>query len=211
MRVKRFFKPSLSYFSFYAQMGGVCRFLNAKRSIYLTFDDGPDDLLPFISEQLDLYNAKATFFIVGAKVKNDLVAKLFDCNHTIANHTYNHEDGHNTPIQTYIDSVSQCDILLSPFFSGQPSLFRPPYGRITEEQAKIISKTKRIVIWDNLTYDFDETLKRETCLKFAINNTQDGSIVVFHDNPIAEKNLIYVLPRYLEYFATRGYSFEAIR
>ena len=213
MSVERFFKPNEYYFDYYTKIGGICRFPNATKKIFLTFDDGPDVLLPLISEQLDSYNAKATFFVIGAKVekKTHLVEMLFESNHTIANHTYNHENGHNTPMRTYTDSVLQCNDLLLPFFLGNPPLFRPPHGRITEEQAILIAKTNKIILWDNLTYDFDRTFRQEMCLKYAIDNTQDGSIVVFHDNPIAKKNLVYALPRYLEYFVAKGYSFETIK
>ena len=40
-----------------------------EKVIYITFDDGPHpELTPFILQELNKYNAKATFFIIGEEV-----------------------------------------------------------------------------------------------------------------------------------------------
>jgi len=51
----------------------------------------------------------------------------------------------------------------------------------------------------------------EKCLKNTIGATRSGSIVVFHDSFKAEKNLVFALPRYLEYFADRGFTFKSLK
>ena len=39
------------------------------KEIYLTFDDGPvPEVTPWVLEQLEQYNAKATFFMVGDNI-----------------------------------------------------------------------------------------------------------------------------------------------
>jgi len=44
----------------------------------------------------------------------------------------------------------------------------------------------------------------------VIRHTESGSIVVFHDSDKAFERLEYALPRVLEYFSEKGYSFEKI-
>ena len=90
---------------------------------------------------------------------------------------------------------------------GSVRLFRPPYGRITRDQIKALPDY-HIIMWDVLSVDYNKNLSPEKCLKNTIGATRSGSIVVFHDSFKAEKNLVFALPRYLEYFADRGFTFK---
>ena len=65
-------------------------------------------------------------------------------------------------------------------------------------------------MWDVLSGDFDQTISKEKCLKNVLTKTREGSIVVFHDSIKAKKNLFYTLPRFLEYFSEKGFSFALI-
>ena len=44
-------------------------------------------------------------------------------------------------------------------------------------------------------------LSNEKCLKNVIKNTENGSIIVFHDSEKASEKLKYVLPKILEYYS----------
>jgi hypothetical protein len=65
-------------------------------------------------------------------------------------------------------------------------------------------------MWDVLTQDYSHTISNEKCLKGSIAATRPGSIIVFHDSLKAERNLGYVLPRYLDHFANLGFVFAAL-
>ena len=65
-------------------------------------------------------------------------------------------------------------------------------------------------MWDVLTQDYDQSLSAETILTKSIQATRKGSVVVFHDNLKAEKNLKKVLPKYIDYFKQAGYQFKAL-
>ena len=58
--------------------------------------------------------------------------------------------------------------------------------------------------------DFDQNISKEKCLANVINNTQAGSIVVFHDSMKAKDKLEFVLPKVLSHFAELGYSFSQL-
>ena len=66
-------------------------------------------------------------------------------------------------------------------------------------------------MWDVLTHDYAKSLSPENCLKGSIAATRPGSIVVFHDSLKAEKNMTYVLPRFLDHFVSQGYTFKFLR
>lgn len=178
-----------------------------EKKIYLTFDDGPiPGVTPWVLEQLNNFNAKATFFCVGDNVSKhqNIYNSILESGHTTGNHTHNHLNGWFTLNKTYLQNINECSNHV------HSKLFRPPYGKITRKQIKAVAQNFKIIMWDVLSYDFDAGLKPEKVLDNVILNAGNGSIVVMHDSIKAEKNLRYVLPRILEYFSGKGFSFEAI-
>ena len=188
----------------------------AGKKLYLTFDDGPiPEVTPWVLEQLAKYKAKATFFCVGDNLaKHPTIAQQVAAGgHKLANHTYNHLKGWQTPLEVYLQNVQQCQQALETIAPVNPDhklLFRPPYGRITSAQAKALRPTYELIMWDVLTNDYDVTLTPKECLRQSISKTQSGSIIVFHDSLKAERNMTYALPRFLEHFTGLGYTFETL-
>ncbi|WP_174842767.1 polysaccharide deacetylase family protein [Chryseotalea sanaruensis] len=192
--------------------GLLWRMPSDKKEIYLTFDDGPvPGPTEFVLDELKKHNLTATFFCIGDNIHKhpELFKRIMEEGHTVANHTFNHLKGWQTSLSTYIDNVKKCDQEIA-INSSSPvvSYFRPPYGRITRAQIKALDN-KKIVMWDVLTRDYDATLSPERCLKQSLNATRNGSIVVFHDSIKAEKNLRYVLPKYIEACLIKGYTFTS--
>ena len=65
-------------------------------------------------------------------------------------------------------------------------------------------------MWSVLSADFDRNIDENKCLINVIKNTNNGSIIVFHDSVKAYDKLQVVLPKILEYFSNKGYSFKKI-
>ena len=65
-------------------------------------------------------------------------------------------------------------------------------------------------MWDVLSGDFDPKIDADTCLQNVLQNTQEGSIIVFHDSLKAENKLREVLPKVLQHYSEMGYRFEAL-
>ncbi|MBK6389611.1 MAG: polysaccharide deacetylase family protein [Saprospiraceae bacterium] len=178
-----------------------------EKVIFLTFDDGPiPEVTPWVLEELARYKAKATFFCVGNNVRQhpDIFQKIIDQGHSVGNHTFNHLNGWQTDHLPYFHDVRHCaNLVLS-------SLFRPPFGRLKPAQIQFLQRHYRIIMWDVLSGDFDQEITKEQCLRNVIDNTVEGSIVVFHDSIKAKKNLSYALPKVLDYFSRLGYTFECL-
>ncbi len=179
-------------------------------SVYLTFDDGPiPEITPWVLDVLKQHGAKATFFCIGDNVRKypEIFNRIKEGGHTVGNHTFNHLRGTTTELKVYLENVSAFDKE-----AGQQTvLFRPPYGRITQKQAKALQqKGYQLVMWDVLAYDWDAKVSEETCLQNVLNNIQAGSIVVFHDSLKASKNMKFALPRVLEFIKSKGWKCEVI-
>ena len=178
------------------------------RIVYLTFDDGPiPEVTPWVLEQLRNFNAEATFFCVGKNVDANpsIYQHIIDEGHQPGNHTYNHINGWKTKDKEYIDNIEKCRGKVN------SKLFRPPYGRMTPSQYSLISDNFSIIMWDVLSGDFDVNLPKEKCLGNILKNSKRGSIIVLHDSVKAREKLFYVLPKVLEHFSEKGYSFNAVK
>lgn len=67
--------------------------VTAEGRVALSFDDGPDtDLTPKVLNYLAAYGFKATFCLVGKRVRDNpaIVARIYAEGHELCNHTYNH-------------------------------------------------------------------------------------------------------------------------
>ncbi|HEY1041009.1 MAG TPA: polysaccharide deacetylase family protein [Bacteroidia bacterium] len=185
----------------------VWRMAPSGKKVYLTFDDGPiPGLTEWIAEYLGKYNIKATFFCVGDNVvKNPSIYKhLQHAGHALGNHTHNHLKGFYTPNETYFENVERCNEVM------QTNLFRPPYGQLKFSQERILAKKYKLVMWDILSYDYSSSITPEKCVENAVSKTRPGSIIVFHDNIKAEKNVTYALPKTIEQLVDKGFEFDKI-
>lgn len=191
----------------------IWRIKTSEKKIYLTFDDGPiPDVTEWVLNELKKYNAKATFFCVGDNIERNpaIFQEILKNGNAIGNHTQNHLKGWKTDQKTYLDNFESCQRAIENEMESKNALFRPPYGLIKNSQAKEILKTHKIIMWSVLTKDYDENISPEECLKRAIKNTKNGSIVLFHDSLKAEKNMKFTLPKYLKHFSDLGYKFEIL-
>lgn len=191
---------------------------NNENKIYLTFDDGPThQITEWVLEQLHQHKAKATFFCIGKNIEAypSIFTKTISMGHGIGNHTFNHLNGWKTTTDEYSTNISLCDDSISNLTSEasnkKSKIFRPPYGKITAKQAKeVLNQGYKIIMWDVLSADFDQTISREKCLKNVVSNLKPGSIIVFHDSVKAFKNLEYALPKVLDYLDQNNFIYETI-
>ncbi len=177
---------------------------NSKKELFLTFDDGPiPELTPWVLDTLKSFNAKATFFCVGDNVRKhpELYDQISAEGHGTGNHSYSHKNGLRMSVRWYIKDVFKAGKYI------ETDLFRPPYGCIRVWARRILKMRYRIIMWDILSMDYDQSLEPREVVRNVIKNMKSGSIVVFHDNLKAKKNLEYALPRILDYYSKRGYTF----
>jgi peptidoglycan-N-acetylglucosamine deacetylase len=181
-----------------------------EKEIYISFDDGPHPTItPFVLAELRKYNAKATFFCIGDNVKKfpAVYQQVIDEGHTIGNHTMHHINGWKTSDEDYLNDIAA---------AGQhirSKLFRPPYGRVTRSQLRKLQNDDvkiQTVMWSVLAGDWIATLDPEKCFRQVRDAVYPGCIIVFHDSEKANERMSYALPKLLEHFTAKGYSFKKI-
>jgi len=177
------------------------------KKIYLTFDDGPiPEVTPWVLDILDKYNVKATFFCVGDNVRKypDIYQEVISRGHKTGNHTYNHIRGFLNSTVDYIDNVK----LASGYIKS--NLFRPPHGDLRLAQVYILRKDFEIIQWDVISRDYNSNLSGDEVLNIVKKYTRNGSIIVFHDSLKAKKNMMYAMPKSIEYLKSKGFEFATL-
>jgi peptidoglycan/xylan/chitin deacetylase (PgdA/CDA1 family) len=179
----------------------------SEKVIYLTFDDGPvPEVTPQVLDILDMYNLKATFFCVGENVQKypEIYADILQRGHRTGNHTFNHLKGFSTSTADYVENVRKA----SEFIDS--NLFRPPYGRITFRQQRLLRSDYEIVMWDIITHDYNKSFSPDAILKNVKLYSRNGSLVVFHDSIKAKDRVLAALPQSIEFWKAEGYQFNIL-
>lgn len=173
-----------------------------RNAIYLTFDDGPEQgITEFILDELGKHKIKGTFFCCGENCSKqpELMKRIKEEGHLIANHTLSHINGYNTPSQLYIENVDKCEEYLN------TKTFRPPWGALTLKLYNKLRKNYRIVYWDVVSGDTEmENFKYEVAYNNLISKTKPGSIVLFHFCKKHEKETMQILPAFLQYIKSNN-------
>ena len=164
--------------------------------VFLTFDDGPHPVAtPKVLEVLDHFGIKATFFCVGENAQKypEIMRDIERAGHGIGNHTYHHDNGWTTPVDTYMNSIMKTSALI------KSNLFRPPYGRINLRSINRLKNAGyQIIMWSWLSKDYDPKLKNNTIIA-AAKHIKAGDVLVFHDSQKTEERieelLMEIIPR----------------
>ena len=184
----------------------VCRKETSNKEIWLTFDDGPEpEVTPWILSVLKKENIKATFFLVGEQIEEfpELVGEIINEGHVIANHSYSHKNGWICAKEKYIADVEKCQELMP-----KNELFRPPYGKITKAQIALLKEKYKIILWDVLSWDFQQNTSPKRVQENILKNTKEGSIIVLHNNKKSYKNLHPILKGTIQKLKEKGYLFS---
>ncbi|MDS1032860.1 polysaccharide deacetylase family protein [Porphyromonadaceae sp. NP-X] len=180
---------------------------SSEKVVYLTFDDGPvPEVTPQVLSVLDDFNIKATFFCVGDNVNKypELYREILLKGHSVGNHTFHHLNGFKVEHEQYLNDVEQASQLID------SRLFRPPYGKLTRREKKILEQKFQIVLWDVISYDYDRNLSPSQVLENVKQNSRNGSVILFHDSVKAKNNMLSVLPDAINFLLAKGFRFERL-
>ena len=177
-----------------------------KKEIYLTFDDGPSSVTQEILTVLEKENIKATFFCTGNNVKKqpELYKKIISAGHSVGNHSMTHLNGWKVNKNDYLLDIENSSKLI------KSNLFRPPYGKINIRSISKLKKKFKIIMWDINSGDFDRNKSSKEVINNVVANSQNGSIVVLHDNENFKSLILPSLLPIIKGLKEKGFSFRAI-
>ncbi|MBE6544413.1 MAG: delta-lactam-biosynthetic de-N-acetylase [Ruminococcaceae bacterium] len=185
---------------------------DSDKVIYLTFDVGYENgNVERILDALGQYNAKGTFFILENVVNRcpDLVMRMHNEGHTIANHTAKHSDlTAITDKQIFKKQLTDLEKCCREKLGIEISkYFRAPEGRINELALSYLdSLGYKTVFWSFAYADWDNCHQPDPAasVKKILDHTHNGMVLLLH--PTSQTNAD-ILPELLRSWTEMGYRF----
>lgn len=176
---------------------------NTDKMIALTFDDGPGPYTDELLDGLEKLNAKASFFLVGEKIKSypDTVAKIAENGHLVGNHTYSHIKLTALSPDEIKKEIDKTNEEIKAVTGEAPQFFRPPFGRYNSDTLNYVDMIS--VRWSKDTIDWKYE-DEEKLYRYLIKNAGDGEIFLMHD---VEKTTVKGVLRAIETLQKQGYKF----
>ena len=179
--------------------------------IAMTFDDGPSAALtPKLLDILAAHHIKATFFVLGEMVAEhpEIVARAAREGHEIASHSWSHPNLGKMSQEGVRSQLQRTDDQIKSAIGKSPTLFRPPYGSITEHQKRWIHDEfgYDTILWDVDPLDWKRpgaAVVRNRILK----ETRPGSIVLSHD---IHPGTIEAMPSTFDELEAKGFKFVTV-
>ena len=109
--------------------------VSAKRTLSLTFDDGPDEInTPKLLDLLSREGVSATFFITGQQAAKhpELMRRIVTEGHALGNHTFSHRDLTTVSSEEFRRELITTDRIIRATTNTYTTMFRPPYGGIDD-------------------------------------------------------------------------------
>jgi len=186
-----------------------------KKVLYLTFDAGYENgCTEKILDTLKKHDIKAAFFLVGNYIEKnaDLVRRMADEGHIVANHTMHHYDMSKLTDKTAFSKELQDLEALYKETTGRemPKFYRPPQGIYSEENLAMAQELGyKTVFWSLAYVDWnnDAQPSQEQAFSKLIPRTHDGAVVLLHST---SQTNAQILDELLTKWKEMGYSFASV-
>ena len=177
------------------------------KKIALTFDDGPH---PYYTEQLlkglKERNAKVTFFITGKNAESypEIVKKIYEDEHLIGNHTYNHTQLTSRNRESFKEEIIKTNEVIKAVTGEDVIYVRPPYGSWNKDFEKELNMFP--VLWtidplDWCSHDVSCIVKN-VCAK-----VEENDIILMHDQ---YKTTVTAALKIVDELTEEGYEFVTV-
>ena len=178
--------------------------------IYLTFDDGPHPVhTAGVLDLLRRYGARATFFVVGTMVERfpHLLSRILLEGHTVANHTWNHENLTRLSGEAIDRTLERTQELLG---ANATACMRPPYGALDDlARQRAEEHGLDVIMWSASANDWLD-LTPETIAQRIVAGAVDGGIILMHDGGGDRTRTVQGLDLALQQMSGQGMRFEPI-
>ena len=157
-----------------------------RRSVALTFDDGPHPVTTRrILAVLGATRHRATFFMLGAKARRhpDVVREIHAAGHTLGVHGDRHDRLHAFRMPWRVrDELLRAARAVEEATGIRPRFFRPPLGHTSITTTRGVRRAGMIVVgWSTRGLDGIRGRTPEAVVARIARTVTDGGIVMLHD------------------------------
>ncbi len=190
----------------------------AAGTIYLTFDDGPNDsYTPTILNVLKKYGVKATFFVTRAG-SDSLIAREYNEGHAVAVHTWTHDYGQiYASSEAFWNDFNKVQDRIKRITGTETKIMRFPGGasntvsKVSMSQLanEALSKGYNYIDWNISSGDAGGTTDpNQECRNVTGSLSKSrGNVVLMHD---IKKHTMNAIDCIVKYGVDNGYSFAKL-
>jgi peptidoglycan/xylan/chitin deacetylase (PgdA/CDA1 family) len=187
-----------------------------RRSIALTFDDGPSEGTLRLLEYLAKEKVTATFFQCGMNVRRlpHIAGDVAAHGHQLGNHTYSHPKLLFKSRDFIDQEFTRTQRIIHSETGFIPMLLRPPYGYRWFGMNSVQQKLALLgVMWTVIGNDWKWPTDRIT--KHVLAHSSPGGIICLHDGRAVEPNpdisaTLAAVRQIVPVLKDHGYRFEII-
>lgn len=179
--------------------------------IALTFDDGPHpEHTAKLLDELKKRNVKATFFLVGqcAAEYPDLVKRIVDEGHEVANHSWSHPALSKLSAEGVRKQMENTNDAIRRACGVTPTLMRPPYGATNASLNRRLAEDygMKVILWsvDPLDWKYRNPTR---VFNSIVQNTRPGSIILSHD---IHGSTVAAMPQTIDALLAKGFKFLTV-
>jgi len=162
----------------------ICQVSTLEKRLALTFDDGPNPHnTPRLLELLESKGIKATFFVVGRRVRRfrDLLKKTAAAGHEIGNHGDHHVPLSLLPRAIIRRELEVCGNLVEGVTGRRPRFMRPPMGWFSDKVLEITRQLGYEPVIGSVHPQDSRQPGLETILHRVRPRIEPGAVIILHD------------------------------
>ena len=206
--------------------------LAQKKTVFLTFDDGPDiTVTPKVLNILKANNVHATFFVLGSRLQGEtsknILTETYKSGNAIANHSYSHNMKTLYPqntlcVSAFMNEINLTNSMLKGILGEKfdCAVLRMPGGYNSREYyndknlgalTEVLEKKGVVSIdWNAINGD---AVKGDKSVSGLLSNVEKYShgqkvvVLLMHD---ISPNTVHALPKIIKYYKDNGYEFRVI-
>lgn len=187
----------------------VAKVQAARKTVALTFDDGPSKYTPQILDILKRNKVKATFCMLGNNVGpyRKAAKRVVREGHRLCNHSRSHPD-----FTTLSSSAARSQVVftqrkIDDVTGRSPKVFRFPYGASNSRTRSVVrGQGLRIVGWTVDTRDWSRP-GTSVIVSRAVGRTRPGGVILMHDGGGNRSQTVAALDRTIKRLKAKGYTF----
>jgi len=184
-------------------------YIGEGKNLYLTFDAGYENgYTASILDTLNKLNVPAAFFLVGhyIETEQELINRMEQEGHIIANHTMNHKKMENLSKEQFTKELVEFENL----YPSVSKYYRPPKGTFNENNLKWAQELGYKTIFWSLAYvdwNDDNQPTHEYAFSKLIPRLHDGAIILLHNT---SKTNMEILEEFILKARELGYEFKSL-
>lgn len=186
-----------------------------EKVLYLTFDAGYENgCTQKILDVLQQQQVPAAFFLVGNYIRqnSDLVRRMAEEGHIVANHTMHHPDMSRIAEESaFAKELSDLEALYKETVGqDMPKFYRPPQGLYSEDNLRMAKALGyKTVFWSLAYVDWnqDDQPTREYAFSKLLPRTHPGAVVLLHSTSSTNAE---ILDELITRWKDMGYRFGTL-